>query len=172
MTEFRVLTLWQPWASFIALGLKQYETRSWDTNYRGKLLIHAASRKIDNDGIRVWLGAQEIADIKPSGPSEPFFTYLNLPLGCIVAIADLTSTLQMIDTQEIGPVHLHPHLHIAINSVSKLERCVGDWRQFRYAWKLENIIALPEPILYKGGQGLRKLKDDEIAQQLHSLIPQ
>lgn len=38
----RAVTLWQPWASLAALGLKQYETRSWRTAYRGPLLIHAA----------------------------------------------------------------------------------------------------------------------------------
>ncbi len=40
----RAITLWQPWASLVALGLKRFETRSWPTNYRGKLLIHAATR--------------------------------------------------------------------------------------------------------------------------------
>lgn len=168
--EFRVLTLWQPWASLIALGLKGYETRSWGTAYQGKLLIHAAKRKIDNDGIRVWLEAQKIAGIKPSEPSDPFFTYLNLPLGCIVSACDLTKTLQMVDTEKTGPVHLHPHLQISINSVSQLERAVGDWREDRYAWKLCNVINFPTPIPYKNGQGLRKLKDEAIAQQISQLI--
>ena len=37
----KVLTLKQPWATLIAEGLKEYEFRSWKTNYRGKVLIHA-----------------------------------------------------------------------------------------------------------------------------------
>ena len=37
----KVLTLKQPWATLISEGLKEYEFRSWNTNYRGKLLIHA-----------------------------------------------------------------------------------------------------------------------------------
>ena len=37
----KVITLKQPWATMIAEGLKEYEFRSWKTNYRGKLLIHA-----------------------------------------------------------------------------------------------------------------------------------
>ena len=54
----KVLTVWQPWASLImgnvtlsphahALGCelpKNIENRSWDTNYRGDLLIHAGKR--------------------------------------------------------------------------------------------------------------------------------
>ncbi len=27
----KAITLWQPWASLIAIGAKQYETRSWAT---------------------------------------------------------------------------------------------------------------------------------------------
>ena len=37
----KILTLKQPWASLIAAGHKKYEFRSWKTNYRGLLLIHA-----------------------------------------------------------------------------------------------------------------------------------
>lgn len=40
----RIISLWQPWASAISLGLKQFETRSWSTNYSGLLAIHAAKR--------------------------------------------------------------------------------------------------------------------------------
>ena len=37
-----VLTLWHPWAGAMALGLKRIETRSWRTDYRGDVAIHAA----------------------------------------------------------------------------------------------------------------------------------
>lgn len=33
----KVLTIRQPWASLIMAGLKEYEFRSWKTNYRGEL---------------------------------------------------------------------------------------------------------------------------------------
>ena len=39
----KVLTLKQPWATLVREGIKKYEFRSWKTNYRGKLLIHAGS---------------------------------------------------------------------------------------------------------------------------------
>ena len=39
----KVLTLKQPYATLIAEGLKEYEFRSWKTNYRGELLIHAGA---------------------------------------------------------------------------------------------------------------------------------
>lgn len=37
----KILTLKQPWASLVANGYKIYEFRSWKTNYRGEILIHA-----------------------------------------------------------------------------------------------------------------------------------
>lgn len=39
----KVLTLRQPWATLVAEGIKKYEFRSWKTNYRGKVLIHAGT---------------------------------------------------------------------------------------------------------------------------------
>lgn len=39
----KTLTLKQPWASLVANDLKKYEFRSWKTNYRGKVLIHAGA---------------------------------------------------------------------------------------------------------------------------------
>lgn len=42
--EFRVLTMWQPWASLLAYKFKINETRPKDTNFKGTYLIHAASK--------------------------------------------------------------------------------------------------------------------------------
>lgn len=48
----KALTLWQPWASLVALGHKRIETRCWETKYRGTLAIHAAAALPPK-----WLGA-------------------------------------------------------------------------------------------------------------------
>lgn len=37
----KVLTIKQPWATLIMQGYKRFEFRSWQTKYRGDLLIHA-----------------------------------------------------------------------------------------------------------------------------------
>jgi hypothetical protein len=42
---------YKPWVKLIALGEKQFETRSWATNYRGELAIHAG-KKIDKEACR------------------------------------------------------------------------------------------------------------------------
>ena len=52
--NFRTLSLWQPWASMIAVGLKRHETRSWETSYRGLLAIHAAKRPIPKREREFW----------------------------------------------------------------------------------------------------------------------
>lgn len=44
MGIFKALSLWQPHAQAIALGIKPFETRGWSTDYRGPLAIHAAKK--------------------------------------------------------------------------------------------------------------------------------
>ena len=51
----KVLTLRQPWATLVAEGIKQYEFRSWKTNYRGKILIHAGIG-IDKEAMKKFAG--------------------------------------------------------------------------------------------------------------------
>ena len=40
-----VISLLQPWAQLVVLGAKKIETRSWNTAFRGELLIHASLGK-------------------------------------------------------------------------------------------------------------------------------
>jgi len=40
----KAISLWQPWATLISIGAKRIETRSWETLYRGSIVIHAAKR--------------------------------------------------------------------------------------------------------------------------------
>jgi hypothetical protein len=42
----KILSIRQPWAYLITRGSKNIENRSWPTNYRGPVLIHA-SLKVD-----------------------------------------------------------------------------------------------------------------------------
>ena len=45
----KAISIRQPWAALIVAGIKDIENRSWSTNYRGKLLVHA-SKKFDKGG--------------------------------------------------------------------------------------------------------------------------
>jgi hypothetical protein len=40
----KALTVKQPWASLIVEGIKNIENRTWKTNFRGRILIHAATQ--------------------------------------------------------------------------------------------------------------------------------
>jgi ASCH domain len=39
----KALSIKQPWASLIANGIKNIENRTWKTNFRGRIYIHASS---------------------------------------------------------------------------------------------------------------------------------
>ncbi len=43
---------WQPWASLLVYGIKTIEGRNWDTKFRGKLWIAAASKEPDPEVIK------------------------------------------------------------------------------------------------------------------------
>ena len=47
----KVITIKEPFASLVADGIKKVETRSWKTNYRGEIYIHAGLTKVpEQDG--------------------------------------------------------------------------------------------------------------------------
>lgn len=141
------ITLWQPWASLIAAGLKQYETRHWYTHHRGPLIIHAAKRKVKQEEIASILSSAVYGGVVDDRLDQlKDVCTSDLPLGAIVAVVKLVDCPKMAaarGTYEIG-----------INSISALERAVGYWEIGRYAWQLSNVQALPEPIPAVGAQGL------------------
>jgi len=148
----KIITLHQPYASLIAKGFKKYETRSWSTNYRGKLAIHSAKRLPDFETV------MRLRDVFPSISRAFSSTTANytkaesdlMPLGSIVAIADLIGCELMFSTM--------------ISEQSQLELAVGNWAVGSYAWLLENVIALPTPIPYKGSQGLTNIDPEHLAE--------
>ncbi len=131
-SSLKAISLWQPWASLIPLGLKHYETRSWKTNYRGKLLI-CSTAKSTNAQYQQYLKICNEVTLPP-------WDETNFPYGQAIALCDLTDCIQM--TAEF------------IAQQSRTEILCGDWQVGRYAWKLENIQPITEPFAVKGKQGL------------------
>lgn len=169
MEEIRLLSLWQPWASFIPHGLKDYETRLWATNYRGKIAIHAAQRKAQNDEVvSIYdnlkaLGGTNEAVSKLDRVLGCFLMWKDdLPYGAITAIVSLVNCLEMWDSQVYGPLMPLHRRGIDIASVSALEKAVGNWQEGRFAWEQANIRPLAKPIPCKGAQGLRTIRDEAI----------
>ena len=165
--DYRAITLWQPWASLIPLGYKEYETRSWDTTYRGKLLIHAAARIEKRHEKQAIL--DQLIGTEFCVPMLRLFEKGDLPYSAIVAIADLTNCLLMTDCPlDGGGIRKHgKKRRIWVESPSPLEQAVGLWQPGRYAWRLENVRPLP-PILCQGKQGLW-IPSPEIIQEIEAL---
>ena len=49
----KVVSIIEPWASLIKEKVKYIETRSWKTNYRGKIYIHASLKKVPKKDERI-----------------------------------------------------------------------------------------------------------------------
>ncbi len=76
----KAITIKQPWATLIALGEKRFETRSWQTKYRGPIAIHAG-KTMD----------KEYCEYPPIKRALQRHGIKNedLPLGVVVATAEL-----------------------------------------------------------------------------------
>ena len=127
----KALTLTQPWATLVALGHKQVETRSWRTSYRGPLAIHAAK------GFPA--SARQFAEEERAIGRIP----ARLPRGAVVCTVDL------VDCQPTEWL-------TGEQRVSALERHLGDYRSGRWAWLFDpaSLHVLGVPVPAKGALGL------------------
>lgn len=148
------ITLWQPWASLIADGVKQYETRSWKPpqDLIGKrIAIHAAKRKITEQEFYV--------DLAGKVRWEMYFRYglkwnKEIPYGAIVATAMLVDVFQVKEVESHClkvEVLASPGLHTSIPIDP-----FGDYSPGRYVWSLIDIEKLVTPVEAKGAQGVWK----------------
>ncbi len=172
MSEMKVLTLHQPWASLVALGVKTIETRSWSTKYRGPLAIHAGLSKA---------GATQCSECWDAIYAENS-REVELPLGALVA------TCTLVDVAPIGgPFSFRtgiwdgdegdfPGQPVVVRSPAHLnmgKECLGldhdgrvtdisdqlpygDFTPGRYAWLLADVVPVDPPVSFRGGQGLTK----------------
>lgn len=87
---WRMLSVRQPWAWAIVNGLKDVENRTWSTNYRGPLVIHAGKQS-DED----YLGACDLVELC-SGISAP--PRDSIGFGGVVGIVDLLGVNRVKDS--------------------------------------------------------------------------
>ncbi|AWP28802.1 ASCH domain-containing protein [Paenibacillus sp. Cedars] len=142
----KAITIIQPWATLIALGEKQLETRSWPTKHRGELAIHAG-KKIDRE-------ACEVAEIK-AALMRHGYTVESLPTGAVVAIASMTECWSIgMDYQSGMPLLYHAERGREETRIVGLkESKSGFYYPGRFAWEMANVNRLLEPIPAKGMQG-------------------
>lgn len=125
----KVLSLTEPYATLIKNGKEKIETRSWKTNYRGKLYIHASSTKIP-------------AEYKNNTELMSLVNINELNFGNIICSCELVDCVEMTDE------------FIEKIKQNKEEYISGAYEKGRYAWMLEDIKVLDKPIKAKGHLGI------------------
>ena len=130
----KVLTLTQPWATLVAIGAKTMETRSWETMYRGPLLIHAA-KGYPRDA-KDFASASGVVAVTTMNPLE-------YPTGAILAKCELVRCIRTTEEFECS-----------LAKDNEQEWMFGNFEPGRFAWKLQNIRKLAHPIPAKGALGL------------------
>jgi activating signal cointegrator 1 len=148
----KALTLTQPGATLIACGAKRIETRSWATDFRGRIAIHAA-KGLGPVGGKRGLYAQcceapfrdVIADAFKSTRGEAFDAARELPLGAIVATADLV---------DVRRIDVKLRAQVQAQTITPFEIDFGDYTSGRFAWFLENVQPLTGPVPCNGALSL------------------
>lgn len=155
--KMKTLSLTQPWATLVAIGAKRIETRSWRTNYRGRIAIHAAK------GFPKW--ARDVCLTQPFDPvlraagfwrrAMPGEEWKDiLPLGAVIATCDL---VRIVPTRALTSRELRwdsPIERRYSYELTEDEEAFGDYSEGRYAWLLDNVESLAEPIPARGALGL------------------
>jgi hypothetical protein len=162
----RILTLWQPWASLVGRG-KTHETRSWKTDYRGPILIHAAARW-DRDLLAKCLEHPFSTALAASGMlfgSDEDGWDVRMPRGAVVSVAELVRCL---------PTDIHGILGEKgdgkLYRISNLDYAFGNWSPGRWAWRFDKVVHLERPVPWKGGQGLRNAPE-ELVEEVMKVLP-
>ena len=129
----KVLTIKQPWATLIKQGDKRFEFRSWQTKYRGDLLIHAG-KGIDKEAMK------RLVKYLPD----------EIPLGKILGKVTLVDCIRM--CPEFKEILLKENSDIYTKS-SFSEN---------FAWQVEDVQVFGEPIEAKGHLSLWEYDIDNI----------
>lgn len=174
----KALTIHQPWASLIIAGVKRFETRPMRTHYRGTLAIHAG--KADSIALLRRLGPEKMQQLEdiiaanwralypmsiPNGVGLRAPTMECLPRGVILGTVEVVDCLLIVSSPYLEHEGM-PFLRYEngpATGVRRLERALGDFTPGRYAWQLESPVAFPEPIPWRGKQGLWNMPDEMLA---------
>jgi hypothetical protein len=147
--QYAAISLWQPWASLIALLEKRIETRSWSTPYRGWIAIHA-TKKTPPEARRLF-GEFPFRDSLRNHPgrtllSSPPIAMPDLPEGAVVAMACLINCVKVQSS--------HHAVTLCHRYGAVFDPDYGDYTPGRYAWVLTQISAVWPAIPASGGRGI------------------
>lgn len=148
------LSLWQPWATLVAIGAKRVETRDWSTDFRGKLAVHAT--KTEAAYARALVYESPFAEAL----AETFGVSIDadeLPRGAIVAVATL-DRVRPITAAGARLLERENPTEFAFGNYS-----LEDGQ--RYAWVFSDATPLPAPVECGASQKLWRVPSD-IARQI------
>lgn len=127
------ITLHQPWASLVAIGAKEFETRSWRTMHRGQLAIHAA---LTTDHFNL---TRQNKSMQAALLEAGYLITEQIPLGAVIAVVELVNCFPV---EEVW------------GQISDEEADFGDFSAGRYAWELRLIREVKPYVPARGRQGL------------------
>lgn len=164
MVKIQCLSLWQPYASLVAHGLKKVETRSWPWPFLDPLYPLPAALAIH--ATKKWNG-----DLYNLCLSEPFRSALakcgirtqlptrgklpapdGMPFGAVVAVVRV---VECVPTQKIlDGISDCKAGDLADPPISQREYAFGDYSFGRFAWVTDAVLRLEQPVPVTGRQGL------------------
>ena len=130
----KAITIKQPFASLIVEGIKDIENRTWKTNLRGRVLIHAGAKSADFLDSQL---ADHIYDFirRTSKSGKDWSGY---PFSAIIGSVEI-----------VDCVEYHKSIW-AEKSIDIYEQFSLDRHEAIYNWVLANPIKFHEPIPCKG----------------------
>lgn len=146
----RGISLWQPWASLMAMRLKMNETRGRHTNVRGELAIHAAQKRINPQTLSVALLALiwKHRDLFGGCPGNVTDLIREMPIGSVIAVTNLCDCEKterfMFDVEKAM---------LPLRASTVTEKLCGDYTAGRFAWMCSGTKKLNVPIRESGSQG-------------------
>ena len=163
----KAISLWQPWATLIAIKAKQIETRSWHPGegmIGKRIAIHAAKRWTQEEADTCSFDpfCKVLREHYGFHPDDPHCSFRdNLPFGMVIATARLEvcvptemTRLTPRDWLPVGyQVVKNEHERICRVDISPQESEFGNYAANRWAWLLSDIHALANPFPFKGAQG-------------------
>jgi hypothetical protein len=151
------ITLYQPWASAIALGLKPVETRPRRTHIRGTIGIHAGLRQDLKCHFAFWDLHDSFAAFRNAFEKATYYGDADLPRGCIICLADIVDCVPSTEYASGNRV------------LDSLQMALGDFRPGRWAWVLDNVRRLNYSIPTSGHQGWFNVKIPDAALPVNSV---
>lgn len=153
----KTLSIHQPYATLIVYGIKRFEFRSWSTDYRGPLLIHASQKEDDFPDLLLFADLEKIERTADDRPDASACEYLqnDATTGRVVlrpASADdidLQAQYKLIRACADVERDYFPHGAIVGRvELADVESDGGDG----YSWRLDQPEVFDDPILNVRGR--------------------